>query len=75
MITDHDKVVLKNLLFSPQWKVVELVASLMIQDIQKQSKVADSEWETLRKVIHAEGEERGIHRLFQQIQEFASQAK
>lgn len=75
MITDRDKIQLKNLLFTPQWKVVEMVATMLITDIQSRPKVGDSEWETVKKTVGAEGEEQGIKRLFQQIKEFSSQAK
>lgn len=70
-ISDRDKQNLKQLIFSPQWKVVEQVVEMMCQDIRGRSKITDTEWETLKKILTDEGEERGIKRLMQQINDYA----
>ena len=71
MISDRDKQNLKQLIFSPQWKLVEQIVEMIIQDIRGRSKITDSEWETIKKILTDEGEEIGLRRLLQQINDYA----
>ena len=73
MITDRDKQQLRRLLHSPDWNSLEALINEMVDKIHGQSKVGDSEWETLKKTLLDEGEERGLHRLQQAIYDLANQ--
>ena len=75
MISDQSRVLLKRLVFSPEWRVVEQIVEIIRNEIKSQPIVSDTEWETLKNAIGAEKEERGIIRLMQRINDEASKAK
>lgn len=75
MITDQQKILFKRLMFSPEWKAVENLVEVICDEIHNRPKVGDSEWETLKKTVGYDGEERGIRGLIGRIVDEASQAR
>ncbi len=75
MITEGEKITLKRFLFTQEWKVLEHLIFEMEKDINFRSKIADTEWETVKNTLLNEGEVRGIKRLMQNIIDLASQVK
>ena len=74
-LTEQEKVQLKNLLFSPQLKVLEHLIALITDELRSRSKVGDDEWQTICKAVGDDGEERGLKRLLQEVYNFAQQSK
>ena len=66
-LTDLQKSQLRNLLGSPQWRIVAYIAEELIKNIQKNSSIADTEWETLRTTVDKEGKVKGIREFFQEV--------
>lgn len=66
-LIEHQKSQIKQLLFSPQWNTIQLIAEEMIKEIQGQSSIRDSEYETLRETFLKEGKERGIRDFLQKL--------
>ena len=75
MITDQQRILLKHLIFSPEWKAVEQLIEILCDEIKNRPRIMDNEWETVKKTIGYDGEERGIRGLVQKIIDEASQAK
>lgn len=75
MISDRDKSLLKKLVTSSEWNLVNLVAEELLQDIRQRSNVAETEWETLKNTLMNEGEQRGILRILQRLIDYAQQAR
>lgn len=72
MISEQDKARVHNFIFSAEYRIIDQIAHDLIADVRGRSNVADTEWETLKNVLLAEGEERGIQRLLQRLNELAS---
>ena len=70
-LTDQQKSVLKSLLQSPQWKIVEEIEDEMIRQITINSSIRETTDETLKETYIKEGRVQGIkafiQELFQQI--------
>lgn len=67
MIAKTDRTLLKLLFQSPQWRVVEQVATELVNKLKTDSVVRDSEWETLKIALLNEGQVRGIKSLLQEL--------
>lgn len=67
MISKQDKSLLKNLFQSPQWRLVEQIASDLVLKWRSESCVRDSEWETVKTLLINEGQSRGVKSLLQEI--------
>jgi len=75
MITEQEKTILKNFVYSREWKMLEKLRSLIEQQIIMRSRVADTEWETVKNTLISEGEIQGMKRLMQEVIEQANQSK
>jgi len=71
MIGNQDKSILKQLVQSPQWSVIEHLANEVCVKLEGESSVHDSEWETLKATLLKEGKVRGIRHLLQEIYNYA----
>ena len=67
MLTPRDKSMLKGLVNSQVWRVLEQLATDMCDEIQRGEKVGDTEWETAKKAIADQHEAMGIKRYLNQI--------
>ena len=67
MITSQQKSAIKQLLMSPAWGVVEQIKNDLLEKIRADSKLKDSEWETLKETILAEGQIIGMERLLNEL--------
>lgn len=74
MLSEQDKQKIKSLLFTPTWSVLEQVALDMTNEIRARSKTGDSEWDTARKAVADEGEERGIMKFLQRLLDSGQQS-
>ena len=74
MITDSEKSILRNLIQSPPFRVVENIANELIEHIKDQSNLKDTEWETAKSVALEEGQIQGIRQLIQEIYRLAQNA-
>ena len=72
MITDQDKARIHNFIFSAEYRIIDQIVRDMVEELRGRSKLADTEFETLKNCILAEGEERGVQRLLQRLNELAS---
>lgn len=73
-MTDQDKQTLRSLLFTPHWKVLEQLADEMCREINGRTKVGETEFETVKKAINDEGEQRGIRSVLQRIFDLGNQS-
>lgn len=67
MIDSTQKSQLLQILQSPQWAVIEHIRAELCDKIQYESKLQENEWETLKKLIHDEGQVAGINRLIKEL--------
>jgi hypothetical protein len=67
MLEDKQKSSLKNLIQSPQWKIVEFVAEEYIKRINNGSSIRETDWETLREVVGREGKVQGVREFIQEL--------
>lgn len=72
MIDDRGRTQIKQLLSSPQWRIVEEIADGLCQKIRDEGVIRESEWETIRSLLTSEGEVRGIRRFLQELYSQAS---
>lgn len=67
MISSLEKNQIKSIILSPAWGIIELIRKDLIQNIQNQTKLQDTEWETLKTTIFNEGQIAGINKLVQEL--------
>ena len=72
MINEQEKNQIRNLLNSPQWKLIERLGEEVCQRILDNSTVRDSEWETIRATFEKEYQVKGIRHF---ISEFYNNAQ
>ena len=71
MISVHEKVILRTLLQSPPFRIVENIAKELVQNIRDQSNLKETEWETAKSVALEEGQIGGINQLIQELYRLA----
>lgn len=74
-IPERSRTIIKNFLGSKEWEMITQIMANIIADIQAQPKVAETEWETLKNTVDAEGQAKGLTRLAQELHKIAQQAK
>lgn len=67
MRSQQERNQLQQLVGSPQWRTLELVAQELCARLESEPKVKDSEWETLTTTLVNEGKVRGIETLLQEV--------
>ena len=67
MRTHGEKALIKQLLQSPQWPLVEQIAKELVLRIKDASYLKDSQWETAKSVAVAEGQIQGLSMLIQEL--------
>lgn len=67
MITDKEKSQIRAVLLSPQWKTVERVAEIIINEIKEDSNIRHNEYETLKAVFLSEGKRDGIQNFIKRL--------
>lgn len=67
MLTEQEKSQIRNTVQSPQWQTIERLAQLLINKIQSEPTIGDSEWDTLRRTVEQQGQVKGINRFIQEI--------
>lgn len=72
MISQQDKARVHNFIFTAEYRIIEQIVRELVDEARGRAKVGDTEWDTLKNVIMAEGEERGVQRLLQKLNELAS---
>ena len=73
MISLHEKTILRALLQSPQFRIVENVAKEITENIRNRSNLKDTEWETAKSVAMEEGQIQGINQLIQELYRLAQE--
>ena len=73
MISIQEKTILRILLQSPQFRIVENVAKEIVENIRNHSNLKDTEWETAKSVAMEEGQIQGINQLLQELYRLAQQ--
>ena len=73
MITAQEKSAIKQMLQSPQWKVIQSMSDELIKGWQNQSKLGETLWKTARNVVRDEGKCEGVRTLFQELFKLASE--
>jgi hypothetical protein len=68
MIGNTERSQIKQLIQSPQWLAIQNVAKELIAKLQGESRVKDTEWDTIKASLFVEGEIRGIELLFQELE-------
>lgn len=58
---------MRGLLQSPTWSELEELKKELVDKIAYDSKLRDTEWETLKATVFDAGQIAGINRLFQEI--------
>lgn len=67
MLTNNEKNVIRSLISSPQWQLVESLAKELKDKIRSEPKKKDTEWETASTCVYDEGQIAGIDRLFNEL--------
>ena len=67
MLTKLEKSQIIGTIQSPQWATFERFAEAVIQKLQSENCVSETEWETLNKTIIKEGKVQGIREFFQEL--------
>ena len=73
MISLQEKTILRALLQSPQFRIVENVAKEITENIRNRSNLKDTEWETAKSVAMEEGQIQGINQLIQELYRLAQE--
>ena len=71
MLTNPERIQIRQLLQTPQWQTAERVANEMCDDLAKDTKLRDTEWETLKTTVYDEGQLSGIKRLIKELYNIA----
>lgn len=66
-MTTNEKSLIRQLLESPQWGTMEALKKELIDKIAFDSKLRDTEWETLKVTVFDAGQIEGINRFFKEI--------
>lgn len=66
-MTTNEKRLIHQLLQSPQYPVLENLKKEIIDKILADTKVMDTEWDTIKKTLIDEGQVQGINRIFKEI--------
>ena len=66
MLTNIEKNQIKQTISQPQWATIERLAKLVIDQINEQDTLADSEWKTMQNLLMKEGKVRGIKQFIQE---------
>lgn len=67
MITQAEKSMLRQLIQSPTWSIIERLAQKQIDKIKTDSYVKETEFETIKTVLLSEGQIQGITNLINYI--------
>lgn len=67
MRTEQERSQLRSVVSSPQWETVKLVAMELCAKIKKDLESKDTEWETVRAALLAEGMGKGIVYFLQEL--------
>lgn len=67
MITAQEKSQIRQIIQSPQWSTIERFANLVCQNIESNSSVRDSEWDTIKATLEQSGQVQGIRRFIQEL--------
>ena len=67
MRTQTERNQLQQLISSPQWRTLEMVAKELCDKYNGDTKIRDTEWETLSTTLLNEGKVRGVEQLLQTI--------
>lgn len=67
MITELERSQIRGLIYSPQWRAIEMVAEMVINRFRSENTIKESEWETLKETILKEGRASGVEQFFQEL--------
>lgn len=73
-MTSAEKSMVRQILQSPGWRIIEDMAKEIIQKTRDQSNLRETEWETIKSVAVEEGQIQGINLLIQEIYKTAQDA-
>lgn len=73
MITNAERSQIRQILQAPQWRTVERVIEDFIIQLQSDSSVKDTEWETLRETLIKEGRVQGMRLVISKLYEEAKE--
>lgn len=66
-MTTNEKSLIRQLMQGPQFKVLEDLQKEIIDRIVNDTKVMNTEWETVRKTLLDQGQVDGINRFFKEL--------
>lgn len=69
MLSNPEKMQLRQLVQSPQWGTMERLANMLCDKMKEESAVKDTEWDTLKTTLLNEGIIRGIKSLVKEVYE------
>ena len=75
MLSNPEKIQILQLLQDPRWQTVERYIKILIEELNTDSTLRDSEWETLKTTLLKEGKIQGITELTQKLYEAAQNVK
>lgn len=67
MFAELEKLQIRGIIYSPQWKSIERVAEMVINKFRGENTLKETEWETLRETIFKEGKASGVELFFQEL--------
>ena len=71
MLSNPEKIQILQLLQDPRWQTVERYIKMLIEELNTDSTLRDSEWETFKTTLLKEGKIQGITELTQKLYEAA----
>ncbi len=66
-MTEHEKSFIRSLVRSPQWDIIEGLAKEIVDRINSENLIRDTEWDTIKATLQKEGQVEGIKRLLQEV--------
>ena len=75
MISNTEKIQIKQILQAPQWDAIMNVINLRLLQIREESTLRDSEWETLKATCLKDGRIEGLNLLVQDLYRIAQESK
>lgn len=67
MLTSTEKQQIRAILQDTKWTAIQNAAETLIQKIEDEYVVRDTEWETIKAALEREAQIKGIRRFFQDL--------
>jgi hypothetical protein len=67
MLSDNEKLQIRQMLQNPQWQAIEHLITETCANLESESTVRETEWDTVKTTLTNDGMIKGIRHLSQEI--------